>query len=333
MTMETGLVQEIEPMDQETSDLWDKGIIEHQRKGGYLKNFKLSKEQVDGLKEDARVDNLTENFYLWIDDAYGQFDSKQLYADLAVTTPKDKNLLRVALHRLVEKGILERGRLNGTFRKVDAEANCIDLLEEEPLPVAIKLPGNVEEYVDIYPGNVIIDAGSPNAGKTAYSLNAAINNCEAFNVVYFSSEMGAEELTLRISKFNVPREEWRKIQFKKRVEDFQDVIEPDALNIVDYLEVIEGEFYKIGDNIRRIYSRLDRGIALISLQMDKGAKFAWGGQKTLDKARLYITLDGNELRIVKGKNRASTVNPSGLMRPFKLVNGCDFKWEPWRSGV
>ena len=320
-------------MDEATSDMWDEEVAKHQKAGGYAGSLKLSKKQVDGLKEDARVDNLTENFYLWIDDAYGQFDIKQVYADLAVTMPKDKNLLRVALHRLVEKGILQRGRLNGIFRKVETEANSIELLDEEPTPIPIKLPGNIEEYVDIYTGNVIVDAGSSNAGKTAYDLNVAINNCNTFDVNYFSSEMGAEELTLRISKFDVPQSEWKKIQFKKRVENFEDVIQPDALNIVDYLEVIEGEFYKIGDNIRKISTKLDRGIALISLQMDRGAKFAWGGQKTLDKARLYITLDGNELRIVKGKNRASNVNPNGLVRPFKLVNGWDFRWEPWRSGM
>ena len=320
-------------IEEETSDLWDQGITEHQRKGGYSSSLKLSREQVDNLKEDARVDHLTENFYLWIDDAYGQFDTKQLYADLGVTNPKDKNLIRVTLHNLVESGILERGRLTGTFRKIDAEANSILLLDEEPAPIPLKLPGGEEEYVDIHKGNVIANAGSSNQGKTAYDLNVAINNRDTFEVIYFSSEMGPEELTLRTLKFNMPRDEWKKIKFKKRTENFHDVVKPNALNIIDYLEVVDGEFFKIGDNIRKIYEKLDSGIALISLQMDRGAKFAWGGQKTLDKARLYITLDNNQLTIVKGKNRASRVNPNGLVRPFKLVNGCDFRWEPWRSGV
>jgi hypothetical protein len=320
-------------LDPLTNEMWNEGMSDHQKAGGYAGTLKLSKEQIAGLKEDSRVDNLTENFYLWIDDAFGQFDTRQLYGDLGVTMPKDRNLLRVGLHRLVEKGILERGRLTGTFRKVDAETNSIELLDEEPEPIPLKLPGGEEEYVDIHKGNVIANAGSSNQGKTAYDLNVAIKNCDTFEVIYFSSEMGPEELTLRTSKFNVPRKEWKKIKFKKRTQDFQDVIQPDALNIVDYLEVTDGEFYKIGDNIRKIYEKLDSGIALISLQMDRGAKFAWGGQKTLDKARLYITLDNNQLTIVKGKNRASTVNPNGLVRPFKLVNGCDFRWEPWRSGV
>ena len=171
--------------------------------------------------EARHTGNLTENFYLWLDDCYGQFDTKQLYADLAVTSPKDKNLLRVTLHNLVKNGILERGRLTGIFRKIDAEANSIQLLDEEPTPIPIKLPGNVEEYVDIYSGNVIVDAGSSNAGKTAYDLNVAIDNCNTFDVIYFSSEMGPEELTLRTSKFDVPQTEWKKIQFKSELKTFK----------------------------------------------------------------------------------------------------------------
>lgn len=320
-------------LDEPTNEMLDAAFLNHQKGGGYFASLKPSKEQCDRIREDHRIDNLTENFYLWIDDAFGQFDTKQLYSDLAVTAPKDKNLLRVALHRLVEKGILERGRLTGTFRKVDAEANSIELLDEEPAPIPIKIPGGIEEKVDVHPGEVLINAGAPNVGKSAYDMNMAYLNRDTFDVIYFSSEWGPEELTLRTSKSGLPQSEWKKIQFKKRTENFHDVIQPNALNIIDYLEVIDGEFYKIGDNIRKIFQRLERGIALISLQMDRGGKLAWGGQKTLDKARLYLTLDAGILTIVKGKNWASTVNPDGMKRRFKLVSGYDFRWEPWGLGV
>ena len=317
-------------IDEETSDLWKEGVEEFEKKGGYFQNFKPSKEMVAQVREDMRVDNLLENFYLWIDDSFGQFDTKQLYADLGVRDSRDKTLLRVTLHNLVKKKFLERGRMNGIFRKIDYVADSIEPSDREPVPLPINLPGNIEDLVNIYPGNIIINAGSPNSGKTAYDLNVALENRDKFKVIYFSSEMGQEELTLRASKFDIPHDEWSKIKFRRRSEDFQDIIEPDALNIIDYLEPIEGEFFKIGDNIRKIFQKLDRGIALVSLQMDKGGQFAWGGQKTTAQARLYITLDNNELKIVKGKNYASTTNPNDLVRPFKLVKGCNFIWEPWR---
>jgi hypothetical protein len=63
--------------------------------------------------------------------------------------------------------------------------------------------------------------------------------------------------------------------------------------------------------------------------MDRGKQFGWGGQKTVDKARLYFTLDDNKLTIIKGKNWASGENPKGKVIPFKLHNGAKFEWGYW----
>jgi hypothetical protein len=273
--------------------------------------------------------NLTEEFRMWIEESYGSFTIDQIYRDLGVTNQKEKNVIRVNLHREFEKGTVEKGRVMGAYFKIDQEITRLEILEAKPTPLQVTLPGSAEEYVEIYSGNIIAIAGAPNQGKTAFCLNTAYDNRNKFEVIYFSSEMGSDELTLRTSKFNVSQIEWKKIQFIKRTHDFHQVIKPNALNIVDYLEVIEGEFFKIGDNIRRIFEKLQKGIAIVALQMDRGAKFAWGGQKTLDKARLYLTLDNNKMTIVKGKNRASDLNPNGLVSSFKLINGSKFLWNKW----
>ena len=54
----------------------------------------------------------------------------------------------------------------------------------------------------------------------------------------------------------------------------------------------------------KIFEKLQGGIALVFIQMNKGQQFGWGGQKTVDKARLYFTLDDNKVTIIKGKNWA-----------------------------
>jgi hypothetical protein len=267
---------------------------------------------------------------MWLSECYGAFTIDQIYRDLVVTNLKDKNLIRVNLTREVDRGVIEKGKVMGSYIKVDQESDRLEILGAPPSPLPIKIPGEVENYVHIYQGNIIVNAGSPNAGKTAFDLNFAYENKDNYEVIYWSSEMGSEELSIRTGKFGYPTDEWNKIDFRKRTHDFHQIIKPDALNIIDYLEVVEGEFFRIGDNIRKIFEKLDKGIALISLQMDTGAQFAWGGQKTLDKARLYITLDKNRMVIVKGKNRASSdMNPNGLARSFKLVSGCKFLWDKW----
>ena len=282
---------------------------------------------------DKQKQNLTENLKLWLSDCFGTFTIEQIYRDLDVTNLKDKNLIRVNLHREVEKGIIEKGRVMGQYTVINQEADPIEILDKIPISLPIKWPGEIEGYVKTYPSNIIVISGSSNAGKTAFALNTAHRNKDQFEVFYLSSEMGSEELTLRTAGFDCPTADWKKINFRKRTQDFHQAIKPDALNIIDYLEVIEGKFYLIGDDIRKIYQHLNKGIALICLQMDKGATFAWGGQKTLDKARLYLTMDDNRLTIVKGKNWTSRVNPNGLVRSFSLHNGSKFVWEDWKKGV
>jgi hypothetical protein len=278
--------------------------------------------------------NITEHFRMWLHECYGTFNIEQIYKDLGITNLKEKNLIRVNLSREVERGTIERGQITGTYRKVDQEADRIEILEKAPVPLSVSIPGDVDTFVNIYPGNILINAGSPNAGKTAFDLNFAYDNRNNFEVIYWSSEMESEELTARTLTFGHPQDEWNKIAFWKRTRDFHQVINPNAVNIIDYLEVVEGEFFKVGDNIRKIFEKLDRGIALVSLQMDPGGKFAWGGPKTLDKARLYITLDKGEMTIIKAKNQINSKengNVNGMVRRFSFENdGSKFVWEGWK---
>ena len=280
-------------------------------------------------KHEKGKENLAEHLRLWLDECYGTFTIEQVYKELGITDPRDKNLVRVTLYREVERGKLEKGRVMGQYTVVEDQAESIEILDEKPTPLSIKYPAKIEEYVNTYSSNVVVVAGSPNAGKSAFAFNTAILNKDQFEVFYWSSEMGSEEITLRTMESDYPAADWKKIIFKRRTHDFHQIIKPDALNIVDYLEVIEGKFYLIGDDIRKIYERLNKGIALICLQMDKGATYAWGGQKSTDKARIYVTLDGNKLTVIKAKNWASKRNPNGLVRSFKLHNGIKFVWDQW----
>ena len=49
----------------------------------------------------------------------------------------------------------------------------------------------------------------------------------------------------------------------------------------------------------------------------------------LEKARLYLTMQPNEVKIVKAKNWATMDNPNGLKKEFKLIQGCAFKDKPY----
>jgi len=231
----------------------------------------------------------------------------------------------MAFKRLVELGKLEplRNR-SGMYRYIDGKMDEIDFINVDTRPFPIKYPFDVHELVDTYKKSLVVLAGEPNAGKTAYLLNLAYKNRDE-KPDYFTSEMGGAELHIRLKKFNHPFSEWQKIRFIAKSGDFKDVINPNGLNIIDYLEVSK-DFYEIGGMLTDIFNNLDEGVAVVAIQKPKGREIGVGGERTLDKARLYMSIEPGILKIVKGKLwRQECVNPNGMSIRWTLGGGANFK--------
>jgi len=122
-----------------------------------------------------------------------------------------------------------------------------------------------------------------------------------------------------------------KFEAIERNEDYESVIDPDGLNVIDYIEPGE-EIYKIGGVLRRIHEKLHKGIAVIMLQKKRrqilktgaaAGELGYGAEFTLLRPRLYITLDPGIARIVSAKNRAVGVahSPVGKVMPYKIIGG------------
>jgi len=270
-----------------------------------------------------RERNLTQEIREWVLTTNGTFLTTEVYNGQHLTTRAEKKKAQVILGRLVEEGILERtGNKNGCYRIIDRECEDIDFLNASDTPFDIRWPFGIEALVQTMPGNIIVIAGEPNAGKTAFLLNLVKENMRQRTVYYFSSEMGPMEMRKRLGKFDIPLNDWQ-FHAKERTSNFGDVIKPDAINIIDFLEVYD-EFYKIGGMIKEIYDKLDRGIAVIAIQKNRGTDYGLGGGRGLEKARLYLTMAPGKVKIIKAKNWRTTENPNGLERDFKLAGGCKF---------
>jgi hypothetical protein len=177
------------------------------------------------------------------------------------------------------------------------------------------------------PKNIIMIAGEVNSGKSAYLLNLAAKNMDRMETVYFSSEMGGAELRERLQHFEFPIEAWKKVTFIERASDFYKAIRPEGLNIIDFLE-IHDEFYKMGQLIKDIFDKLTTGLAVIAIQKNRGRDEGLGGERSKEKARLYMAIEPGKLKIVKAKNWISSeINPNGMCMEFKLAKGCKFKPE------
>ncbi len=277
--------------------------------------------------------NVTQDFrdYCSLQDSY--INLTDAYETLQFLQAAEKAACQVAAHRMCKEGLLEKVS-RGCFKKIEKDCPDIDVFSHVGDPLDIKYPLGIHDLINTLPKNILVIAGEPNSGKTAYLLNfAQMNMGRDHEVVYFSSEMGASELQGRLKKFNLPISEWKKVVWKERADDFASMIRPNAINIIDFLEVHE-DFFKVGLFIKQIFDKLDKGIAFIALQKNKGKDEGLGGMRSLEKARLYLAMEPGRLKIVKGKNwRNDEFNPNGLSRRYKLGGGCNFVVEKDKNGI
>jgi hypothetical protein len=238
------------------------------------------------------------------------------------------------IHQLAREGrIVWIGDAHGVFRPVDANPHIMDL--EAPLEdtVPVELPFKLHTIVCLYSKNVIIVAGEKDSGKTAFAINTAFLNRDILPVTYFNSEMGREELLYRLKNWprdHYPITEWKKIRWIERAHRFEDLIDANGLNIIDFLEV-GAEAFTVSEDIRRCFDKLEKGLLLIVMQKRSYKEHAVGGEATLEKARLAINLehrDGrkNVCKITVAKNWTGVIHaPRGCEAEYKIFNGAEMQ--------
>ena len=265
----------------------------------------------------------------WIRGTQGQWSVEKLDRELGIGSAEGKAHRRVILHRLKEEGLIKRDpEKEGWYRLVVTELDTLPWQEADTAnTVDILLPFDIHELVKIFPKNILVIAGAPNAGKTAFCFNFIHLNhhrpelAHLLPIQYFTSEMGAEELKERLGY--IPDSDWNFVA-KERSSDFADVIHPDKINVIDYLE-IEESFYLVAQELREIHEVLRTGIALIAIQKNANVSLGVGGRFSLDKPRLYLSMDSGSLTLTKAKNwRDRERNPNGKCWKFSLVNGWKF---------
>jgi len=103
------------------------------------------------------------------------FNIQDVYKDLNLTTPVDRHSCRMALHRFCGTMVEKFGTKSGYYKIIGVQhLNEIDLWGDTAKPLQIKYPLGLSDLIITHPKNILVIAGEPNAGKSAYLLNFAM---------------------------------------------------------------------------------------------------------------------------------------------------------------
>jgi hypothetical protein len=314
-----GLLAEAKPWDSPYRERVSKGMIECDNPPPDTERDKSVTDSVTPSQ------SLSDSVLAWVKGTSGWWATEELDRDLGMTA-KDKENRRQILHRFKDQGLVEQHpKVNKQWRYVDKRVTALDFRTAPAAGVLpVRWPMGIERFVRLFPGNIAVVAGSPNAGKTALLLDFIRLNQEQFPIFYFCSEMGPVELRNRLDQFpGLTIEGWH-FDALERASDFEDVIRPDCVNVVDYLEMTD-ELYRVNSHLTAISHKIGSGLAIVALQKKENAKYGRGQEFSMEKPKLYLSMDKGKLTIVKGKAWANPkVDPNGLSVNFKITGGCQF---------
>jgi hypothetical protein len=241
--------------------------------------------------------NLAAHIKEWITNSTGSFTTDQIDREFCLKDRKDKiNRSKILSIYIKEKLIRKDKTIKGKWHVIDSQIEWVDLDKADESPFPLILPFDLHEKISLPSKSIIVLAGSTNSGKTAFILNTLrLNINQPYEKIYCMSEMGDGEYKDRLLSFGDPLDLWKKnIKAATKSYDFDGVVQnhnPNGLTCIDYLEEVDGEYFKIPSSIRDVYDALGDGVAIIAIQKKTQKEFGSGGESTKDKSRLYMTID------------------------------------------
>ncbi len=266
----------------------------------------------------------------------GDFSIRDIYTDLALYDDQEKEIARLELERLKKTGELQSiGSRRGWYRRIDKSLNVIDFRSADTTEFPLRMPFFLHNRVKVFPKSLVAISGEKNTGKTAFCLNIVkLNQNRNHSIYYFSSEMLAPEMRVRLEAFDdVPLDDWAFVPVH-RTSDFADVIQPDAINIIDFLEVYD-KFWQVGQQMTDIFNALNTGVAIVCVQKSGHSEHGRGGTFLIEKPRLTINLSrkfdektgelcGSTLQVTNCKfPRQADKNPAGKCLDYWTINGAE----------
>jgi hypothetical protein len=277
-------------------------------------------------RQDNAERNLTAEVREWVLSTDVHFKSTDVHKELGLSTRVHKKNVSTILKRLqVDEGLIEKDA-NGIWRRIDRTFVEQVWWNDSGQPLPVKFPLEIEQFVKLYPGNIVLLEGQKSQGKSAFALEFCRLNKGLFGskILYQNVEMADSELLDRFKAYGdvMPIDEWKQtVTFIKQTGEWWDKIQPDGLNVVDYL-IEYKEPWQLAQYVFNIHQKLKTGIALVVVQRDPFKPYPTGGRGVRDIPRAIISLIKHKVRLedVKSYHQTPYGNPTGLCRKYKQVN-------------
>lgn len=252
-------------------------------------------------RAEKRERNLTKEFREWIYLQNAYWKLTDAFSGLQILTKEEKNATHVAINRMIngkdaEGIVLEKHpSMISCYRLLvkDCEEITFEDDEDEGEFFDVRLPMGLNNLVRVYQGNIVLVAGEWNSGKTSFLLNVLVSNKNRFPIRYISSEMRSQEFKLRFKTFGIDKDHWMPDAMTKYIKASSSVytqIDPDGLNIIDYLEFPNSDYTKGSELLVGIHNALRKGIAVVGVQKKEGQRLPRSSDMVLEKPRLAIAL-------------------------------------------
>ncbi len=320
---------------ESVENLENLAILEKSRKS-LEKSLDFTEKQVEAKKYSA-LSKLVEEWMILHQDE--TFDLDMICRQLGMVDPKNRNLVTIILAYHVKKGNLEKS--SRLYRYINTKVTNIPWYENNlEQYINITFPSShmakdlsyfsFQDSVRLSPASVTVIAGQTNAGKSTMARHLVWDNMDLHHVRYLVSQTSAAAFARYANnmKWANPMKGPKEPKFEliERYEDFQDLILPDAVNIVDWLDADKVEYYKIGLLIKSMQVKLKKGVLFVMIQKNSASEYGDGGIKSAKWADLYLTLSYNReknftrMDIVKAKEWVGNHDPNGKSYGFEITN-------------
>ena len=196
------------------------------------------------------------------------------------------------------------------------------------------------------PGGVAVIGGDTGAGKSTYFFNFILLNDAFHDIYYISTELNREEVNAYLTRFQTEKDiqyrrkvsDWRfkmKLAIGHTINDYPQFIEPDKINIFDWIQLEGDDYANVAACINRMKAKVGKGLLIVALQKKQGADHAAGGGQSEYGASLHLLFYKNredlETRVYVRKARYlqnSAKNPEGKSIWFRNPRGTKLQFDP-----